>query len=47
MKNKEEKQIKKLNEIINDLETLKNKIHSDFIKMDIILLQEKLKQLLK
>lgn len=46
MKNNDEKRIKMLQDIIKDLENLKTKIHSDFIKLDIALLEEKLKKLI-
>lgn len=47
MKNKEEKVNKILNEILNDLDNFKGKIHSDFLKIDIALLEEKIKKLLE
>lgn len=46
MKDKDEKVEKKLNEILNDLKTIKTKLHSDFLKIDIALLEEKIKKLL-
>lgn len=46
MKNQEEKKQKMINDILKDLENLKKKIHSDFIKLDIALLEEKLKKLI-
>lgn len=42
-----EKQNKLLLDILKDLEELKKKIHSDFIRLDIALLEEKLKKLLE
>lgn len=44
---KMEKQNKLLLDILKDLEELKKKIHSDFIRIDIALLEEKLKKLLE
>ena len=46
MKNQEEKKQKMINDILKDLDNLKKKIHSDFIKLDIALLEEKLKKLI-
>ena len=46
MKNQEEKKKKMINDILKDLENLKKKIHSDFIRLDIALLEEKLKKLI-
>lgn len=46
MKNNDEKRVKMIQEILKDLENLKNKMHSDFIKLDIALLEEKLKKLI-
>lgn len=46
MKNQEEKKQKMINDILKDLENLKKKIHSDFIRLDIALLEEKLKKLI-
>lgn len=34
-------------EILKELEQLKKKIHSDFIKLDIAILEENIKKLLK
>ena len=34
-------------EILKELEELKKKIHSDFIRLDIALLEEKIKKLLE
>ena len=47
MKNKDEKVNKLIIDILKDLAVLKGKIHSDFIKIDIALLEEKLKKLLE
>lgn len=44
MKDKEIK-TKTINEILKDLEELKNKVNSDFLKIDISLLEERLKRL--
>lgn len=46
MKNQEEKKLKMIKDILKDLENLKKKIHSDFIRLDIALLEEKLKKLI-
>lgn len=47
MKNKTDDKINKmLNDILKDLNELKKKIHSDFIRIDIALLEEKIKKLL-
>ena len=46
MKNQEEKKQKMINEILKDLENLKKKIPSDFIRLDIAVLEEKLKKLI-
>lgn len=48
MKNKnEDKPNKLIIEILKELEDLKKKIHSDFIRLDIALLEEKIKKLLE
>ncbi|MBO7696528.1 MAG: hypothetical protein J6T10_28205 [Methanobrevibacter sp.] len=47
MKHEEEKRDKILKDILKELEDLKKKIHSDFIKIDIALLEEKIKKLTK
>lgn len=46
---KQDKAIKEktINEILKELEDLKNKVTTDFLKLDISLLEEKLKKLLK
>lgn len=44
MKEKEIK-IKTINEIIKELEELKNKVNTEFLKIDISLLENKLKKL--
>lgn len=44
--NKTDKQNKLVLDILKDLDKLKSKIHSDFIKLDIALIEEKLKKLL-
>lgn len=38
---------KTINEILKELEDLKKKVTTDFLKLDISLLEEKLKKLLK
>lgn len=45
MQTKEDKSKKLVSDILKDLANLKSKIHSDFIKIDIALLEEKLKKL--
>lgn len=47
MKSEEEKVNKMLKDILKDIEELKKKIHSDFIKLDLALLEEKIKKLTK
>lgn len=48
MKNKnEDKPNKLILEILKELDDLKKKIHSDFIRLDIALLEEKIKKLLE
>ncbi len=48
MKNKnEDKPNKLIIEILKELDDLKKKIHSDFIRLDIALLEEKIKKLLE
>lgn len=42
-----DKQNKLILDILKDLNELKKKIHSDFIKLDIALLEEKLKKLIE
>lgn len=44
MKDKEIK-TKTINEILKDLDELKKKVNSDFLKIDISLLEERLKRL--
>lgn len=43
----QDKIIKMLNDILKDLNDLKKKVNSDFIKIDIALLEEKIKKLTK
>lgn len=43
----QDKIIKMLNDILKDLNELKKKVNSDFIKIDIALLEEKIKKLTK
>ena len=46
MKNKNEEKPNKLaKDILKDLDELKKKIHSDFIRIDIAMLEEKIKKI--
>lgn len=45
MKNKDEKFNKLATDILKDLDELKKKIHSDFLKLDIALLESKIKKI--